>query len=113
MAANVRLRFALEISQKLTDFHVSTKNGEAGIRTLGRLAPTPVFKTGSLDAEVGNFRCICINHGKPCGARIGTSDLHGVAMDDADLQDVIEAWSALPANIKEAITAIIWSQRDL
>jgi hypothetical protein len=36
-----------------------------------------------------------------------------VAMDDADLQDVIEAWSALPANIKEAITAIIWSQRDL
>jgi hypothetical protein len=38
-------------------FRGEFKNGEAGIRTLGRLAPTPVFKTGAIDHSATSPGC--------------------------------------------------------
>ena len=85
-------------------------SGEAGIRTLGTLAGTPVFKTETNSNESRISECSCDNSETPVGAHFGARTCLCASTNDAELQTLISAWADLPASIRQAIAAIVASQ---
>ncbi|MDX1968838.1 MAG: site-specific integrase [Planctomycetaceae bacterium] len=87
-----------------------TFSGEAGIRTLGRVNPSPVFKTDpdstatAVTTSVSCEKCGC------SGALSGTNGCQFLATVDVDLLAVIEKWSQLHPSIRKGIVALLASR---
>jgi hypothetical protein len=77
-------------------------SGEGGIRTLGDLATTPVFETGSAETQPVVKSKACENN-----ANNLASCLALLAKKSPDLVHVVENWHSIPEAIRAGIIAMV------
>ena len=83
------------------------RSGETGIRTLGHLAESPVFKTGSDLSGSASPSDAYVGLKDGLGALSGTNEWQSVTEDDPDLQCVIRSWPQLAGPIRSAILTLV------
>ncbi len=81
-------------------------SGEAGIRTLGRVTPSPVFKTDGISDGTTVVDCGCGENRGVDGAQNGTRSCHCLATGDADLHRLIRLWYDLPITVRQEISTL-------
>src|SRR5580704_2316204 len=77
-------------------------SGEGGIRTPGRVAPTPVFKTGAAISERPTLQ-----QDTDSVPTVLPTGLPKAVENDPDLRAVVEAWPTLADAMKRAIVALV------
>lgn len=88
--------------------HQKKRSGETGIRTLGHLAESPVFKTGHGVDRSSSGKDIYESFIAPGGARFGARSHDPLTWVDAEniLGRLVERWESLPAWAIQAIAKI-------
>ena len=97
-----KLRKYRGFSHQAAPISIGSGNGEGGIRTLGDLATTPVFETGS-DSPQPPIASATSDDSRENLA----SCLALLAKQSPDLALLVEAWDTLPDAVRAGIVAMV------